>query len=65
MKQTVLKHKLNAAPTAGDFDLIELDVPNCPELGILVKVKYISIDPYIGHLPVSYTHLTLPTIYSV
>ncbi len=50
MKQTVLKHKLNAAPTAGDFDLIELDVPNCPELGILVKVKYISIDPYVGHL---------------
>ena len=50
MKQIVLKHKLKTAPTAADFALIELDAPNCPEAGILVKIKYISIDPYVGHL---------------
>jgi len=50
MKQTVLKHKLKAAPVATDFKEIEVDQPKCPEVGILVKVKYISIDPYVGHL---------------
>jgi len=50
MKQVVLKHKLNAAPVATDFKMIEVDKPDCPEAGILVKIKYISIDPYVGHL---------------
>lgn len=50
MKQIVLKHKLKAAPVASDFKEIEFVRPACPETGILVKVKYISIDPYVGHL---------------
>jgi len=49
MKQIVLKHKLSAAPMAKDFKEIEVDRPACPESGILVKVKYISVDPYVGH----------------
>jgi len=50
MKQIVLKHKLKAAPIASDFKDIEVERPECPEAGILVKIKYISIDPYVGHL---------------
>ena len=49
MKQIVLKHKINAAPMATDFKEIDVDRPNCSEAGILVKVKYISVDPYVGH----------------
>lgn len=50
MKQIVLKHKISAAPVAADFKEIGVDKPSCPNAGILVKVKYISIDPYVGHL---------------
>ena len=50
MKQVVLKHKIKAAPLASDFETIDVDRPDCPEPGILVKLKYISIDPYVGHL---------------
>jgi len=50
MKKIVLKHKLKAAPKAADFDMIDIDRPECPDAGILVKVAYISIDPYVGHL---------------
>jgi len=50
MKQIVLKHKITAAPVATDFENGDVDQPECPEAGILVKVKYISIDPYVGHL---------------
>jgi len=50
MKQIVLKHKIKAAPVAADFKEIEVERPGCPAAGILVKIKYISIDPYVGHL---------------
>lgn len=50
MKQIVLKHEINAPPVATDFKEIEVDRPACPEAGILVKLKYISLDPYVGHL---------------
>lgn len=50
MKQVVLNSNLTAAPVASDFDLIEVESPACPENGVLVNVKYISLDPYIGHL---------------
>lgn len=50
MKQVVLKHKLENAPVADDFKIIEVAPPACPDGGILVNVKYISLDPYIGHL---------------
>ena len=33
--------------------------------GSLERFTGILIEHYAGHLPVSYTHLTLPTIYSV
>ena len=49
MKQVVLKHKLKAAPKASDFEVIDVDALTCPDGGILVKVKFISIDPYVGH----------------
>ncbi|MGJ8563072.1 MAG: zinc-binding dehydrogenase [Alphaproteobacteria bacterium] len=49
MKQFVLRHKLNAAPMASDFKEIEVDRPQCPVNGILVIVKFISVDPYVGH----------------
>lgn len=50
MKQITLKHDLSAAPIADDFKAIETDKPSCHDGGVLVKVLYISIDPYIGHL---------------
>lgn len=50
MKQIVLKHSITAAPKATDFLEVEVDAPTCPDAGILVAVKYISIDPYVGHL---------------
>lgn len=50
MKQIVLKHKLKAAPIAADFEEINVEMPECPEVGVLVKIKYISVDPYVGHL---------------
>lgn len=50
MKHITLKHHLNAAPTAKDFQLLDTDRPQCQSGGVLVKVHYISIDPYIGHL---------------
>lgn len=49
MKQIVLKHKIDAAPVAADFKEIDTDMPQCPENGILVKVMYVSVDPYVGH----------------
>lgn len=59
MKQVVLKHKLTAAPQASDFEVINIDSPTCPEAGILVKVNYISIDPYVGH-QLSKGHMASP-----
>ena len=50
MKQVVLNRNLTAAPVAADFDVIDAPAPTCPKDGVLVKVKYISLDPYIGHL---------------
>lgn len=50
MKKIVLKKALNAAPKESDFTMIEVDVPECPDGGVLVKLDYISIDPYVGSL---------------
>jgi NADPH-dependent curcumin reductase CurA len=49
MKQIVLKHKISAAPTAKDFIEIDVEKPICPDAGVVVEVKYISVDPYVGH----------------
>jgi len=59
MKQIVLKHKLEAAPTAKDFKEIEVETPDCPDAGILVKVKFISVDPYVGH-QLNKGHMNMP-----
>ena len=48
MKQSVLKHALTDAPTAADFELIDVDTPDCPPGGILARVLFISLDPYVG-----------------
>jgi hypothetical protein len=48
MKQAILKHALTDKPKAGDFDIIDVETPNCPDNGILVSVRYISLDPYVG-----------------
>jgi len=48
MQQIVLKQALKAKPQAADFKVINAEKPECPAAGILVKVKYISLDPYIG-----------------
>jgi NADPH-dependent curcumin reductase len=48
MKQVVLKHALSAKPRALDFELIDADMPACPESGVLVRVVYLSLDPYVG-----------------
>ena len=48
MKQIVLKHELNAAPTAADFKTIEADMPICSDGGVVARLIYISLDPYVG-----------------
>lgn len=50
MKHITLKHELNAAPKASDFQAVSTERPLCQSGEVLVKVHYISIDPYIGHL---------------
>lgn len=48
MKKAVLKHAVEHKPRAGDFDVVEDDIPECPDGGVLVRVAYISLDPYVG-----------------
>lgn len=48
MKQVVLKHAIDHRPEAGDFALIDVDRPACPDGGVLIAVKYVSMDPYVG-----------------
>jgi NADPH-dependent curcumin reductase len=48
MKQVVLTQALNNKPRATDFVVIEVPVPSCPEDGTLVRVVYLSLDPYVG-----------------
>ena len=48
MKQIVLKHALDAAPTAADFKEIEADMPECSDGGVVARLIYISLDPYVG-----------------
>ena len=48
MKQAVLKHALTAKPKAEDFEIIDVAAPACPADGVLVRVAYVSLDPYVG-----------------
>lgn len=48
MKQIVLKHALEEAPNASDFEMIDVADPACPPGGVLVRNIYVSLDPYVG-----------------
>jgi NADPH-dependent curcumin reductase CurA len=48
MKQIVLKNALEAQPSADDFEMIDVDRPHCPEAGVVARLIYISLDPYVG-----------------
>lgn len=47
MKQIVLAKRPTGEPTLDDFRLEEHPVPGCPEGGILVRVLWQSLDPYM------------------
>ena len=48
MKQVVLKHALEAKPKAGDFEVVDIATPDCPPGGVLARVRFVSLDPYVG-----------------
>ena len=48
MKQVVLKQALTAAPCAEDFSVIDVNMPECPEGGLVMQSSFISLDPYVG-----------------
>jgi len=48
MQRVVTKHSIDHKPTADDFKVIDVDAPACPENGVLARVVYLSLDPYIG-----------------
>jgi hypothetical protein len=48
MKLVTLKHALDRKPVAGDFTIIESARPICPDGGVVARVIYLSLDPYVG-----------------
>jgi len=48
MKQVVLRQALSEAPVAADFEVIDAQVPNCPDGGVVMQSAFISLDPYVG-----------------
>ena len=48
MRKVVLRHALQHKPQADDFALVDASHPACPEGGVLVRVVYLSLDPYVG-----------------
>ncbi|XBQ17660.1 MAG: NADP-dependent oxidoreductase [Oceanicaulis sp.] len=48
MKQGVLKHAIDKKPEAGDFKIVEAETPACPDGGVLVRLEFVSMDPYVG-----------------
>ncbi|MEM7662182.1 MAG: NADP-dependent oxidoreductase [Pseudomonadota bacterium] len=42
--KTVIDHK----PRAADFTVLDMNTPACPDDGVLVRVVYLSLDPYVG-----------------
>ena len=47
MKQVVLAARPQGEPKLSDFRIEELDIPGCPAGGILVRVLWQSLDPYM------------------
>lgn len=48
MQRVVTKHIIDHKPKAEDFTVIEVDTPLCPANGVLARVVFLSVDPYIG-----------------
>jgi len=48
MKRIVTKHTINHKPEASDFESVNVELPRCLVKGVLVRVVYLSLDPYIG-----------------
>lgn len=48
MQLVTLKAAFDHKPRASDFALIEAPAPACPEGGVLARVVYLSLDPYVG-----------------
>jgi hypothetical protein len=48
MKRIVLRAALTAKPAAADFALVDAERPACPPGGVVGRVAYLSLDPYIG-----------------
>ncbi|ABI76523.1 NADP-dependent oxidoreductase, L4BD family [Hyphomonas neptunium ATCC 15444] len=48
MKLYTLKTEIDAVPVADDFIAIEAPRPDCPDGGIVARVIYLSLDPYVG-----------------
>ena len=48
MKKIVLKYALKDKPKADDFMAIEAATPDCPKGGVVARVIYVSLDPYVG-----------------
>ncbi|MBI1392743.1 MAG: zinc-binding dehydrogenase [Alphaproteobacteria bacterium] len=48
MRRIVLKATIDRRPVAADFKLVEAGRPTCPENGVVARVLYLSLDPYVG-----------------
>ena len=57
----LLRSRPDGIVTSDLFERDEIEVPELKDGQVLAQTLYLSFDP----TPVSYTHLTLPTIYSV
>lgn len=48
MKLITLKTAIDHKPRAADFIAIDAPTPSCPAGGVLARVIYLSLDPYVG-----------------
>lgn len=48
MKRITLKTTIDHKPRASDFTSIDVETPDCPPAGVLVRNVYVSLDPYVG-----------------
>ena len=48
MQKIVTKHLIDHKPRSSDFEIVDAQKPNCPQGGVLAKVAYLSLDPYMG-----------------
>ena len=65
-RKFILKRRPDRRPVPEDFALISEALPDLSDGELLVRNHFVSLDPaQRGWMAVSYTHLTLPTIYSV